>query len=74
MIHRQLLLPKPHPLLLHPQLHPPHPQSPPNLSRPSHPHPQFAVLKSLILNPPIMMFTVHNMQTVQMCERNIKYN
>ena len=51
----------PHP---HPPLHPPHPQSPPNLSRPSQPHPQFAVPKSLILNPPIMMFTVHNMQMV----------
>ena len=34
---------------------------PPNPEEDSHPHPQFVALKSLIIEPPYNLFTLHNM-------------
>jgi hypothetical protein len=84
MIHRQSH-PPPKPLLPFPP-QPPQQQSrriihrqelPPNPEEDSHPHPQFVALKSLMLLPPFLLFTmlyyVAGLVSVSwICRKNVK--
>ena len=64
ILQQELLFPQesPHPLLLHPLSHPqllllPHPHPQPQVHPPLSSHPQFVAAKSLILNPPVFLYT-----------------